>query len=50
MAPIAVAIPPRLMMFAFTPIPRMTMNEIRMPSGSVARPEQVAREGRQRSE
>ena len=35
MAPIAIAIPPRLMMLAFTPIQRMTMNERRMPSGSV---------------
>ena len=34
-APIAIAIPPRLMMLAPTPIERITRNEIRMPSGSV---------------
>ena len=34
-APIAIAIPPRLMMLALTPMARMTRNEIRMPSGSV---------------
>ncbi len=35
MAPIAIAIPPRLMMLALTPILRITRNEMRMPKGSV---------------
>jgi hypothetical protein len=34
-APMAIAMPPRLMMFAFTPIQRITTNEMRMPSGRV---------------
>ena len=35
MAPMAMAIPPRLMMSAPIPIHRMAMNAIRMPTGSV---------------
>lgn len=34
-APMAIAIPPKLMIFAFTPIQRMIINEIRIPNGSV---------------
>ena len=35
-APMAIAIPPRLMMFALTPLVRITMKEMRIPIGSVA--------------
>ena len=34
-APMAMAMPPRLMMLAFTPMARMTMKEMKIPNGRV---------------